>query len=166
MTTLKTAYAELLMWNVTKTPFPARGSRLFKRSFRKIDEAALRASESRWHWFALEPNYGSDDSYGRILSEWEVTSDLQLLNISTVLHRRLLAKVLELDHVTLDCDEQYSGGDGNRRAHEALRPLLQEWALDGTFISESLADEACEGPTEVVLSTEALSKLVLRHQTE
>ena len=43
--------------------------------------------------------------------------------------------------------------------------MVQELSLDGTFISESFADEACEGPTEVVLSTEALSKLVLRRQT-
>lgn len=136
-----------------------RDTYLYKRSFRKISRRALREAEKQWHWFALTPGYGSDETYGPIVSTWRIKVDMRLLDISTSQKRRVLTRLYAISHEDLQCDQQYSGGSGNLDAHNALEPIVVDGALDGTYISDDVADDECSGPSEVVLHQNSLHKL-------
>lgn len=132
---------------------------IYCRSFAKLSRKSLTKLEERFHWFAMTPGYGSDDTYGPIVTTWRLTRPLRLLNISTMRHRRDLIEKYDLPAHALDPDEQYSGEDGNMVAHVALEPVLRDIGLDGTYISEAEADEECEGASEIVLTRDALQYL-------
>ena len=62
-----------------------------------------------------------------------------------------------------DCDYQYSGGYENRGVHSALRSVIDEYGLDGTYIHEDEADDECWGPSEVVVFSDRLDdKIVMQ----
>ena len=129
---------------------------IYCRSFEKMSRSALLRSKERFHWFAMIPGYGSDDTYGPIVTTWKLTRTLKLLNISTMAQRQKLIKMYDIPDNVLDPDEQYSGGQGNTIAHTALKPILYTLGLDGTYISENEADEECQGASEIVLIKSAL----------
>ena len=114
-----------------------------------------------WQWFANEKGYGSADTYGPIISTWVLGKSLRLLDISTSDARKLIAGLLDIPVHTIDCDEQYSGGAGNRQVHDRFKPLLQRMKLQGTIIREDDADSDCEGADEVVLFASQLSSLTI-----
>ena len=136
------------------------GGYLYCRSFDKLSRRAMmdRADKS-FFWFALEPAYGSDDTYGPVVTTWRIRGELRLLDLSTLSHRSAISSRFGLPPDALDPDEQYSGGGANLRAHTLLLPALDELRLHGTYISDADADEACAGPSEVVLSSASLRLL-------
>ena len=136
-----------------------KGSFVYKRSFTSLSRHKLVSSKYEWHWFAITPDYGSDDTYGPIVSTWRLNEDLAVLDISTMKVRRLLAHILDIPVTNIDCDEQYSGGRGNMKVHAALLPIVENEDLDGTIILDDVSDEDCEGPSELVLRTVSLEKL-------
>lgn len=110
------------------------------------------------NWFALDSNYGSDDTYGSIKQEFEVIIPLKLYNISSM-DARKMSGVSEL----LDPDEMYSGGVGNKTAHKKLLPYLTKMKYDGTYINDAeVTDEDLSGPTEVVLIESAVISSIRR----
>lgn len=131
-------------------------SYIYCRSFKKLSRSVLFKRNTGFYWFAMTPGYGSDDTYGPIVTTWKLTRPLQLLNISTMRYRERLIKQYNIPDSILDPDEQYSGGKGNIVAHRALEPILNSNGLDGTYISESEADEDCQGASEIVLTRKAL----------
>lgn len=124
-----------------------RGFLLYKRSFKAVRVLPKKG----FTWFALEHAYGSNDTYGPIISTWKVTRPLRLLQISTMRDRAQLAKRLHLPVSDLTCDLQYAGGAHNKTFHERIASFLHAQQYDGTYISEKDADEDCDGATEVVL---------------
>ena len=48
-----------------------KNSLLYKRSFKKILKSSLMKNKNKLQWFALEAGYGSDDTYGPIISTWK-----------------------------------------------------------------------------------------------
>lgn len=136
------------------------GRYLYKRSFKKLTKKALVDGTRYFNWFALEPGYGTDKTYGPIVSTWAIRDHpLRLLNLSTMKHRRRIAHLLNINIKGIEPNEQYSGGAGNHRVHQILLPLLRTYGLDGTYINDSEADEDCEGPTEVVLIKAGLARI-------
>lgn len=188
-----------------------KGSFVYKRSF--AEPKTQRQHPPLFSWFSLEPGYGSEESYGPIVTTWALKKEVRLLNLSTMeKRRRIIAELILLrrrrqrqaqrqeqrrqrrrqsdskerkrqqdgrqtlrrrdeeiayrKRVTLAMhpDEQYSGGKGNLVAHLCLKNLLNAHKLDGTYINEDEADEDCEGPTEVVIQTNHVKKLLV-HQS-
>jgi hypothetical protein len=129
----------------------SRGTLLYKRTFKALTALPT----AGFSWFALTLGYGSDDTYGPVISTWRVQRQLRLLNISRTEDRVALAS-----YGDVSCNSQYSGGAGNEAFHRRILPLLAEHNLDGTFISESDADEECSGATEVVLRLRPNATLV------
>lgn len=119
-----------------------RGTLLYKRTFKALNAPPT----TGFSWFALVLGYGSDDTYGPVLSTWRVHRQLRLLNISRMEDRVALAEFGDVS-----CNSQYSGGAGNEAFHRRIAPFLAAHNLDGTFVSEQDADEECAGATEVVL---------------
>ena len=126
-----------------------------------------------WSFFAIEPKYGTDSGYGPIKSLWRLQSELRLLNISQSATRERLSKrddvslvydkVTKMHYPVTDCDFQYSGGLPNRGVHFALRSVLDQYGLDGTYIHEDEADDECWGASEVcVFSNRLNGKVVLQ----
>ena len=112
------------------------GTHLYRRSFKRPTPTFTGSSDSTWSFFALEPSYGSDDTYGPIRSKWTLRRDLRLLDISTTASRKFLANHLNIDPDDIGCDAQYDGGASNQRVHNLLRPAVQHFRLDGTIIRE------------------------------
>lgn len=121
-----------------------RGSLLYKRSHKAINVLPT----SGFVWFARELGYGSDDTYGPIISTWKARRALRLLNISRESDRD---QFRDLGGDVVSCNTQYSGGADNERFHLMILPFLIANKLDGTYIDEREADEECAGATEVVL---------------
>ena len=126
-----------------------------------------------WSFFAIESKYGTDSGYGPIKSLWRLQSELRLLNISQSTTRERLSKRDDVPLVydkyakkhfaVTNCDYQYSGGLPNRGVHFALRSVLDQYGLDGTYIHEDEADDDCWGPSEVcVFSNRLNDKVVLQ----
>jgi hypothetical protein len=113
----------------------------------------------------MQPGYGSDWTYGPIVTSWHVEERVSLLDISKKSYRvsglksYLKEANIPFDLDELSCDNQYSGGNGNKRFHKIIEPLLKEWGLDGTYIHEDDADEDCEGASEVVIMKSSLWKV-------
>ena len=143
------------------------GTQLHRQSFREPSPTSTGSLEDDgvFSFFALEPSYGSDDTYGPIRSVWTLRRDLRLLNISTTASRDHLADRLGIDPETIGCDEQYEGGASNRRVHHLMRPAIQELGLDGTIIREDEADEECEGATEVCVLQSVLESALSLERT-
>ena len=133
-----------------------KDSKLYRRGFKQPVKKA-----TGWQWFANEKGYGSADTYGPIISTWVLGKSLRLLDISTSDTRKLIAGLLDIPVHTIDCDEQYSGGAGNRQVHDRFKPLLIRLKLQGTIIREDDADSDCEGADEVVLFASQLSSLTI-----
>ena len=133
-----------------------KDSKLYRRGFKQPVKKA-----TGWQWFANEKGYGSADTYGPIISTWVLGKSLRLLDISTSDTRKLIAELLDIPVQTIDCDEQYSGGAGNRQVHDRFKPLLIRLKLQGTIIREDDADSDCEGADEVVLFASQLSSLAI-----
>lgn len=138
-----------------KLPFVtlARGTKLYRQSFRKPTSTSTGSldDDGLFSFYALQPSYGDDASYGPIHSVWTLQDELKLLNIGTVATRRRLREDFGVSAQALDCDNQYSGGAANRAAHRELLPVLKYYKADGTIIRDADADEDCEGPNEVVV---------------
>jgi len=134
-----------------------QGQYLYRRSWTPVTKNKL--AEHRYQWFALTPGYGSDDTYGPIVSTWTNVKPLVLLNISNSHTRRALAYKLGIEQYVLSCDYQYSGGRTNKESHEHISQYLRKAKLHGTYISEDIADDDCEGATEVVLPSKTMQFL-------
>lgn len=128
---------------------------LYKRSFNKIN---INNFENTLQWFSLEPGYGIE-SYGPIVNMYHLDKNTKLLDIGKINNRKLLIKLfnekypnskLDPDEI-LDPNEQYSGGQGNKKAHQLIKKVIGD-KFDGTIINElDVDDPELEGPTEVVL---------------
>ena len=134
---------------------------LYRRSFSNSSEVD---KDSTWVWFSQVRGYGSAESYGPFLHEWKVkdatSGGLRLLDVSSE-DRSNLALVHDMKPWELGCDEQYSGGNCNKRFHNTIMETLLLNKLDGTFAQEYDEDEeeTC-GVSEVVLFTRSvLSKM-------
>ena len=134
-----------------------KNSLLYKRSHHKLLKSSFK--KYKLHWFALSPGYGSDDTYGPIITTWKIEKNMKFLNISTMKNRRIIAKELDINIYKLDPNEQYSGGQGNIKIHEILMPIISKYKLNGTYINDEEADEDCEGPTEIVLTRESIKNI-------
>ena len=138
-----------------KLPFVTltRGTKLYRQSFRKPTSTSTGSldDDGLFSFYALQPSYGDDASYGPIHSVWTLQDELKLLNIGTVATRRRLREDFGVSAQALDCDNQYSGGAANRAAHRELLPVLKYYKADGTIIRDADSDEDCEGPNEVVV---------------
>lgn len=128
---------------------------LYKRSFNKIN---INDFENTFQWYSLEPGYGID-SYGPIVNMYHLDKKTKLLDIGKIHNRKLIIKLFNkkypnsnLDPIEiLDPNEQYSGGQSNKKAHELIKSIIGN-NFDGTIIEESTVDDTeLEGPTEVVL---------------
>ena len=142
------------------------GTQLYRQSFRTPTRTSTGSLEDDgvFSFFALEPAYGSDSSYGPIHSVWTLRRNLELLNISTAASRTNLADRFGIDANTITCNEQYDGGASNRRVHHLMHPAIENLRLDGTIMREAEADEDCEGANEVCVLQSALeSALLLQH---
>lgn len=128
---------------------------IYKRSFNKIN---INDFKDTLQWFALEPGYGIE-SYGSIVNMYHLDKNTKLLDIGKINNRKLLIKLfnekypnskLDPNHI-LDPNEQYSGGNGNKKAQNLIKSVIGD-KFDGTIIEESSVDNAeLEGPTEIVL---------------
>jgi hypothetical protein len=127
---------------------------LYKRSFNKININEFEENV----WFSLEPGYGIE-SYGPIVNIYHLDKNTKLLDIGKINNRKLLIKLFNekypdsnLDpNEILDPNEQYSGGQGNKIAHQLIKKVVGN-KFDGTIINElDVDDPELEGPTEVVL---------------
>ena len=124
--------------------------KLYKKFFQKIVPLSKMKG---LQWFALERNYGD---YGDFTVAYNVIKDPKLIDLGNMKIRQSIIADLEKRGVIdasyiLDPDEQYSGGDGNKRAHRMLRKYYGD-KFEGTIIVEKYVDdEELEGPTEVVL---------------
>jgi hypothetical protein len=83
----------------------------------------------------------------------------KLFDIGKINNRKLIIKLFNekypnsnLDPIEiLDPNEQYSGGQSNKKAHELIKNIIGN-NFDETIIQESTVDDTeLEGPTEVVL---------------
>lgn len=107
-------------------------------------------------WFSLQPNYS--DSYGNILSIYYLHDKVKLLDIGKANNRGILLELFKKKYPNsnlnplniLDPDEQYSGGSGNKKAHQLIKNIIGDY-FDGTIINDSYSDNELKGPTEVVL---------------
>lgn len=129
---------------------------IYRRSHECLTKKMI--SSSSWQWFALTPGYGSDETYGPIVSTWKLKNELRLLNISTVdMRKQIISYANKINYnLTLwdiNCNEQYSGGNGNRIVHDLLRPIIDNFGYHGTYINEEESDEDCEGASEIVLNS-------------
>lgn len=104
-------------------------------------------------WFAFTPAYGSNDTYGPIVTTYKVIKDSVLLNLGSMAAREMLRTAHPQLEVLLDPDEQYAGGSGNKKLHKQLRTLYDgEYA--GTYINSdgpTHLHEDLDGPSEIVL---------------
>lgn len=129
--------------------------RLYRQAHTDLAATKKNMLSHRFVWFALVPNYG--ENYGDIHRIFKPTKVLRLLDISTMEDREIIAEELGIPVQALHPDDQYSGGTKTNAAmHSLLEPLLKAYKLDGTIIEDRRADEACEGPTEVVLRVASL----------
>lgn len=125
-------------------------------------------------WFSPIAGYGSDITYGPIVTSYRLKKSVRLLNLGQARVRNATQKILEqrgLKRTDLaqlfDPDNQYSGAEGNKKLHTLL---LRQFGtdLDGTIIISTLEpndyindnnfpkkiyvnDEDLEGATEIVL---------------
>lgn len=127
---------------------------LFRRSFTQTDISNFEGNI----WFSLVPEYGMD-TYGSYVSMYYLHEKSKLLDIGKINNRRLLMKLFKqkfpnsnLDpEEILDPDNQYSGGQGNKIAHNLIKSVIGDY-FDGTIINELYVDNAeLAGATEVVL---------------
>jgi len=145
-----------------RTVYFKKDNYLYRRSHNKQSLTDLRKHAITW--FAMQPGYGSDSTYGPIVTSWRVEERVSLLDISKKSYRvNGLNSYLKDANIPfslddLSCDYQYSGGDRNKRFHKIIEPLLAEWGLDGTYIHEDDSDEDCEGASEVVIRKSSLWK--------
>lgn len=128
---------------------------LYKRSFNKIN---INDFENTFQWFSLEPGYGIE-SYGTIVNMYHLYKNTKLLDIGKINNRKLLIKLFNKKYPDsnlnpteiLDPNEQYSGGQGNKIAHQLIKKVIGN-KFDGTIINElDVDDPELEGATEVVL---------------
>lgn len=90
-----------------------------------------------------------------------VEGTLNLLNLGSSAHRKMILTHTDLTERDLDPDFQYSGHAANHKVHLAIYscPALQRF--DGTFVSLNFIDKDIrdwlEGPEEVVLFTKRIS---------
>ena len=140
---------------ISKVIMYNNGLILYKRSFNKIN---INDFENTFQWYSLEPGYGID-SYGPIVNMYHLDKKTKLLDIGKIHNRKLIIKLFNkkypnsnLDPIEiLDPNEQYSGGQSNKKAHELIKSIIGN-NFDGTIIKESTVDDPeLEGPTEVVL---------------
>jgi len=110
-------------------------------------------------WFALEPNYGS--SYGPIHKSYRFKRNPKLLDIGDANIRTMIRETIEPYNSSIvnlsDPDEQYSGGQSNKKYHELVKQFFGN-LYDGTIINEhslkgnkDYSVEDLEGPSEIVL---------------
>lgn len=119
---------------------------------------------SSWQWFALTIGYGSDDTYGPIITTWRLQRRVRLMNISTMNMRKQIVKYarsigMQLTIADMNCDDQYSGGSGNSDFHDKMKPLIDHLGYQGTYINADESDEDCEGATEIVLNASGVRVL-------
>ena len=111
-------------------------------------------------WFALRENYGNE-TYGDISRKYSFKKAPRLLDIGDAEVRSMIVdtispkdpKIVKLS----DPDEQYSGGEGNKKYHKLVKEYFGE-EYDGTVIDENhlvgnkkYSVEDLEGPSEMVL---------------
>ena len=109
-------------------------------------------------WFALAPAYGKE--YGDIQIEYEIKKEARLLDIGDGSVREMIERTigdLGGDVGRLDPNEQYSGGDANKKYHLLVKKYFGD-EYDGTIIDENnlksgskYTAEDLEGPTEIVI---------------
>ena len=129
--------------------------RLYRQAHTDLAATKKQMLRKPFVWFALVPNYG--ENYGDVHRIFKPTKALRLLDISTMQDREIIAEKLGIEVQALDPDDQYCGGTKTNAAmHSLLEPLLKAYKLDGTIIEDGRADEACQGPTEVVLRVASL----------
>ena len=122
---------------------------LYRQAHTAIEANKKQMHKESFVWFATVPNYG--EFYGDIHRRYKPTRPLRLLDISTMAMRKVIARELGVELLSIHPNDQYSGDADNLRVHQVLEPLLQKYSLDGTIIEDYRTDEQCEGPTEIVL---------------
>lgn len=129
-----------------------RGYRLYKQSHTPTTLTSLSKAPHPFVWFAFEAGYGKN--YGRHQLVFECKRKIRLLNVGHTYIRKAMSVLLDIPFSKLNCNEQYSGGSGNKAFHEAIKPFLRGMRFDGTIIHDSSVDNECEGANEVVLLRE------------
>ena len=132
---------------------------LYARSFGPLENTF---GKREFMWFSQIRCYGSNNSYGKYLHKFKPTSPLKLIPLHTLEQRINLVEDIMKDHkhgnninykvaqIAIDPNNQYSGGNANKRLHKLLKQLYS-LQYDGTIIADACADETCAGPTEVVV---------------
>lgn len=146
------------------------GTRIFRRSTRSNFQIR------DFNWFAFDPSYLANSTYGSYKHVFKVLLPLRLYNLSSLITRSTLAgeasdeRTREQLVEALNADEQYSGGLPNLRAHELMFDILQPLGFDGTYMNEkdvSAADlDDLAGPSEVVLFRTAAATRIRRLPNE
>lgn len=145
---------------------PAGKNYLYRQSRSPQTKKRMSGRGRDFQWFALTMGYGGEDTYGPIISTWQVMRDLRLLDLSLVGTRSKLVeeivrdgsfKMIDAGDLTykLSFDYQYSGGAFNLEVHKMLLPILRKHGYDGTFVHEEITDDEDGGPTEIVLRRRA-----------
>jgi hypothetical protein len=110
-------------------------------------------------WFALDKNYG--ESYGVISRSYRFKREPKLLdignaNVRTMIKDKIRPMNDKIDFYS-DPDEQYSGGESNKKYHEIVKTYFGD-LYDGTIINEKHLEgnneysvEDLIGPSEIVL---------------
>jgi hypothetical protein len=110
-------------------------------------------------WFALTSDYGT--SYGDITKKYKFKKTPNLLDIGDGSIREMVADDIKEHHPEIieysDPDQQYSGGNGNKKYHNLVKTYFDD-EYEGTIIdSENLKAsseytiESMDGPTEIVI---------------
>lgn len=124
---------------------------LYKRFFAsKVKSLQTMEDNAGLEWFSLTSDYGHESSYGPIVHTYIVKEKLKLLDLGSLKIRNKIIKTLGESSI-IDPDNMYSGGSGNKKAHNMLKKHFYD-TYDGTIINEkTVQDDSLLGPTEVVL---------------
>ncbi len=132
------------------------GDYIYKRTFNK---PSVPSNMIDLEWFSTISGYGSEASYGPIITTYRIKKVPQLLDMGKMHVRQNIIKTLKRSgiknsDIIMDPDEQWSGGDANKRLHNVLKQVYNR-AYDGTIIISDPVNETdhkdLEGVTEVVL---------------
>jgi hypothetical protein len=120
-----------------------RGNQIHKRFFTYKPVAEMSGLE----WFSPVLGYGSDETYGPIIRSYTVLQEPLLLDLRKKAVRDGIEVALR---TTLNADDIYSGGPGNKEFHTQLYRIYGK-AYHGTYINDPTDDIEWDGAREIVL---------------
>lgn len=132
------------------------GQKIYKRSFNKSPPPSrMRSLE----WFSTIECYGSNETYGDVITTYVITTPPRLLDLGkNKVRQKLAQEIFEQTNNNrifslIDPDNQYSGGGANAELHTLIKKMYP--TIDGTIIiSEPVSmvdNEELEGATEIVI---------------